>query len=263
MVPLINFLGKEINIYTLVSLIGVFVSGIYGLKVGKRRGLDENDFILLLVVFAIGLFFGSHLLFGITNINKIIVIINNFSKITSFSMFMSYFKLVFGGAVFYGGLLGGLITLNIYAKIKKIDISKHKDIIACGIPLFHFFGRIGCFLGGCCFGIESKIGFTYHHSLIESANHVKRFPVQLVEASLCLGIFFLLNNFLKNNKYKNNLLYIYFLLYSVIRFFLEFLRGDSYRGFLFSLSTSQIISIILFIYSGYKLMKTSDKINIE
>ena len=76
--------------------------------------------------------------------------------------------------------------------LEKMDMKKTTDFLAPIIPLFHFFGRIGCFLSGCCYGIESKIGFTYKYSLVESANNVNRFPIQLVEVSYNMIIFVVL-----------------------------------------------------------------------
>jgi phosphatidylglycerol:prolipoprotein diacylglycerol transferase len=138
----------------------------------------------------------------------------------------------------------------IYCRKKKFNISEYSDIIAPGVPLFHFFGRIGCFFGGCCYGIESSFGYTVHgNELLSSVNDVQRFPVQLLEATLNLILFIVLARLLSKGALKGKLFSIYLLCYSVIRFFDEFLRGDTYRGFLFGLSTSQIISIILFVCS--------------
>ena len=87
------------------------------------------------------------------------------------------------------------------------------------------------------------------NELLSSVNDVQRFPVQLLEATLNLILFIVLARLLSKGVFKGKLFSIYLLCYSVIRFFDEFLRGDTYRGFLFGLSTSQIISIILFVCS--------------
>ena len=152
-------------------------------------------------------------------------------------------------------VIGGMLAVYIYLKKKKLPMNIFTDIATIIIPLFHFFGRIGCFLVGCCYGVESDIGFTYHHSLIESANHVNRFPIQLVEAVYNLGLFFLLYYLLKNNKLKGKLLGLYLIIYPIGRFIFEFFRGDEYRGFLFGLSTSQIISVLLLIFGIFLLLK--------
>ena len=77
------------------------------------------------------------------------------------------------------------------------------------------------------------------------ANGVARFPVQLVEAGLNFGLFFLLWTLLRKRRLPGRLLLLYLLIYPTYRFFLEFLRGDAIRGFLLGLSTSQVISLLL------------------
>ena len=122
------------------------------------------------------------------------------------------------------------------------------------IPLFHFFGRLGCFTAGCCYGVEWEHGIVYEHSILESANHVARFPVQLVEAVLNLMLFFLLFYLYKRGKATHKILLLYLLIYPVYRFILEFFRGDTYRGFVGFMSTSQFISVILFTISAVVLI---------
>lgn len=87
----------------------------------------------------------------------------------------------------------------------------------------------------------------YQYCMIPSCNGVPRFPVQLIEAILNLALFVLLFYLLSKGKMKGKLLAVYFSIYPVYRFILEYFRGDEYRGFLFGLSTSQLISVILLI----------------
>ncbi len=245
MLPTITILNKTITGYALMSIIGVFVAGIYAVIKIKKKKLDDNDMIILLLFAAIGVFIGSHLLYAIVNYKYFVEIIKNYNTI-SLKDTMKLLEATFGGAVFYGGLIGGIGFGLIYAKKKKLK-KDYLDVAAPTIPLFHGFARIGCFLGGCCFGIESKIGFIYTHSLVPAADHVRRFPVQLVEALCDFILFFVLNKLLNKEKYKGKLIYIYLISYAIIRFILEFLRGDDYRGFVGFLSTSQLISLIVII----------------
>ena len=56
----------------------------------------------------------------------------------------------FGGSVFYGGFIGVTLVLLIYTRVSKsVGRADALDIWAVSVPLFHAFGRIGCFLGGC------------------------------------------------------------------------------------------------------------------
>lgn len=248
MYPYIELFNKSITTYSLMVLVGIFVSSFLACKFAKKEFGDYYDMVVLMLVSSIGVFFGAHLLYGITNLDILIRVISHFDKIKSFSDFISIFAYIFGGSVFYGGLIGGLIVSSIYIKLKKLNKKIYYDIIAVIIPLFHFFGRIGCFLVGCCYGMESKIGFIYTRSLIDSANHVRRFPIQLVEACYNLILFLVLYHLYKRKKLSSKLIYVYLVSYSIGRFILEFFRGDSYRGFLCGMSTSQIISVLILIY---------------
>lgn len=254
MFPDIKIFDKVISWYSIMALVGIFFCGWYIIRFCKKKNIDDNQIIIILLIAAIGVLVGSHILYGLTNFDLIITFIKNFHKINSFKLFLDCIIEIFGGSVFYGGLIGGLLFAYIYIKSKKLDLKFLSDLLAPIIPLFHFFGRIGCFLSGCCYGIESKLGFTYKHSLMESANNINRFPIQLVEASYNLILFILLTVFYKKGKFKGKLLYIYLILYPVGRFIFEFFRGDEYRGFIFGLSTSQFISILLLVFSIVNLI---------
>ena len=241
-----NFLifGKEVSSYGVCAVIGALLTGTFAFIMSKKKGLDEVKMTFMLIFSVIGVFIGGHLLYGITNIDKMWL----FGKIKNFNGFITVFSLIFGGQVFYGGLFGGIAVAGIFAKITKLEnFSSYADIMAVGVPFFHFFGRIGCFMGGCCYGIESDFGYTTYNGLISSANGVNRFPVQLFEAGFCLLLALFMFKLLNSGKLKGRLFYLYLFIYAIGRFILEFLRGDSYRGFLFGLSTSQIISLLIIV----------------
>ena len=255
MIPQIHFLNKTIHPYMIMSLIGILVSLFYIINKCKKEKKEDYDYIVVLLFGALGAMIGGHLLYGIVNYKLIIIFIKNISKIKSLNILLQCLIEIFGGNIFYGGLIGGLIAAFITIILKKMDIKKTTDFLAPVIPLFHFFGRIGCFLSGCCYGIESKIGFTYKHSLVESANNINRFPIQLVEVFYNLLIFVILTVLYKKNKFKGKLVYLYLFIYSIGRFIFEFFRGDLYRGFILGLSTSQFISIIIFVIAVYILLR--------
>ena len=280
-------------------LCGIFAAGIYVCLIAKKEGHDENEAIVFLLITSIGVFLGGHILYGIVNYQKVIIFAKNLKTIESFQDLRDIFIYVFGGSVFYGGLIGGILTGFLYIKkrnemfsqnpvsfgkplaVSRPKAAKHAfltgslpktevlgkaqdleylvDMVVPAIPLFHFFGRIGCFLGGCCFGIESSFGFTFSHGIVAEANGVNRFPVQLLESLFNLALFFILAKLRKAACFRKRGLYIYLLMYSTGRFFLEFLRGDDYRGKWLSLSTSQIISILIFGIAAIKLFAMKRK----
>lgn len=244
MIPNIQIFDKTISAYMIAALIGVLVM-LFSMKhIAKKSGMDELDVQNCILISFIGVVLGGHIFSGIGKIYTLII-----EKppihIDSFQDFVSVSTYVFGGSVFYGGLIGAIITCGIYIKIKKWNPKPYMDIGAMAIPLFHCFGRIGCFFSGCCYGIESDFGFVYHHSMVEAANGVRRLPVQLFEAAFNLCLFFAIYKLFKAQKFKNKLLLIYLISYSIARFILEFFRGDEYRGFIGSLSVSQFVSLVI------------------
>lgn len=259
MIPNFTLIDKEISAYMLAALIGYFAAGFYACYAFRKRGRSEDDVISFYLLISVGALIGGSLLYGITNFPLLVKLMKLIftGSFHSFGEFIGACRVVFGGSVFYGGLLGGMLVGIVLIHKKNLDGTLYTDALAPCIPLFHVFGRIGCFLSGCCFGIESKIGFVYHHSLIKVANGVRRFPIQLVEATFNLCLFLLLNHLFQKKKAEGNLLSIYLVLYAVGRFIIEFFRGDFYRGFLFSLSTSQIISLL--ILAGVVLQKVFEK----
>lgn len=241
----IEFLGKKISTYTIFAVIGILFCGFLLFKKCKKENIDITIVLEISLFGLLGAYIFSHLLYGITNYDKVIILITHLNNVTSFKLLCDCLYEIFGGSVFYGGLLGGILTGYTYCKIKKYDIKKYSNIISIYIPLFHCFGRIGCFFMGCCYGIESSIGIVY--PIHEGNNIIYKsiIPVQLLEAICNLIIFIYLNHLYKIG--KTNILTKYLLIYALVRFFLEFLRGDIVRGFIFIFSTSQFISLVIII----------------
>ena len=259
MYPNFDLFGREIWLYQIMTIFGIFSIGAYIYITCKKLKYNEVDAIILLLLCFLGVLIGGHILYALTNFEIIVIAVKNIQLINSFSRFMELMGEIFGGNVFYGGLLGGLLTAFIIVR-KKPHYRPFIDIAVTGIPLFHFWGRIGCFFSGCCYGIESEFGFTMHRSPVEQANDINRFPVQLLEAVFNLCLFIFLHFLFKKGKFKDKLLYIYLLCYSAGRFFIEFLRGDEHRGFFFGMSTSQNISIVLLIFSLIMFFRSPSKI---
>ena len=249
MFPSFVLFGREIGTYTVMATIGILIAGWFACRAAKRRGLDSNDMIVTLLFSAIGVFLGSHLLYGLTNLPTIIALIRSPEQVDSFWRLLQWLFYLLGGSVFYGGLLGGLAAGTLYLRHKGLPLGEFGDIAAPAIPLFHCFGRIGCFLGGCCYGVEVPWGITYSNSLIPQANGVPRLPVQLIESGFNLLLFLLLYILLRKGCFRRRLLWLYCSIYPAGRFVLEFFRGDTYRGIWLGLSTSQWISLILLLVS--------------
>ncbi len=215
-----------------MALVGALIAGGFAEHQAVKRGAHPFYMIEVLLYGAVGVFLGGHLLYGLVHIREL----------------KDGFLQAFGGQVFYGGLLGGLAVGAAFIKRKGYAKELYYDVAATAIPLFHGFARIGCFLVGCCYGVESEYGFTYTQALIGSANGVNRLPVQLVEAGFNFALFGVLYVLLRKKRCAGSLLYVYLGSYAVIRFCLEFFRGDyALRGMWFGLSTSQWISLAIIV----------------
>ncbi len=257
MIPNFEFLGRTVSPYMIAALLGIFSVMYVTKRLALKRGLDEIHTLYMTLWSFLGVFLGGHILYGITNVRYIIILLSDLSLISSFNDLIKYFVAIFGGSVFYGGLLGMLLVNYIYLKTNKIQDRSYYDVVGVAIPLFHFFGRLGCFLSGCCYGIPWEHGIVYRFSEIAIANGIPRFPVQLVEALLNLGLFIaLLVLYIKG---KKNILSIYLFTYPVYRFILEFFRGDEYRGFLLGLSTSQWISVLIILVMIIYMLKAKKR----
>ncbi len=148
---------------------------------------------------------------------------------------------------FFGGLVGGIFSflIGFWLFLRKTGGALFSLILliapAC-ISLAHAFGRIGCFLAGCCYGIEttSWMGVQFPH-----LPHPV-FPTQLYEAVFLFGLSGFLSwmAFQKNKKSMG----IYALSYGIFRFFIEYLRGDDRGTFVGKLSPSQTWSLALIVF---------------
>lgn len=257
--PYLEIFGLKIPTYGLISLVGILLAGALAYFLAKRRGLDPNELINIGIFAVIGVFLGSHLLYAITRIEDIIAVCGNYGTYENFGEFFQDIWNYCNGMVFYGGLYGGVLAGFIVIKVRKLSVGQYGDIFAVALPLFHAFGRVGCFFAGCCYGIPWENGISGRVMGSGNVESVARFPVQLCESGILLLLASLLLLLFLKNKFSGELMGVYLASYAVIRFALEFLRGDEIRGRLFALSTSQWISLFTLlgvaVYVVLKLIK--------
>ena len=147
------------------------------------------------------------------------------------------------GFVVYGGIIGGALTIYGFCKIKKIDMLSYLDLMIPSVALAQGFGRIGCFLAGCCYGKEtdSCLGVVFTNSDF-APNGVKVLPTQLFMAGGDILLMAVLLWYAAKRPLRGRTSALYLILYSIGRFAIEFLRNDD-RGTVGMLSTSQFIAI--------------------
>lgn len=236
---MVPYIYIAIPSYGLMATIGVIVAMSY--MYYKSITTDKyyipfKDYLILCLFCIVGCLLGSKALFTLTQLPKLI---NAFS----FSNLLQV--TLMGGFVFYGGLFGALIGNILFSKMKKYNLNDIMDFTIPAFVIFHAFGRIGCFLSGCCYG------FKLSNPLVIGIAHLNYFPIQLIEALFEFVMFFvLIRKVSDGNKLK-----IYLISYSTFRFLIEFFRGDEARGIWFGLSTSQWISIVIIILFAFVSIK--------
>jgi prolipoprotein diacylglyceryl transferase len=163
-----------------------------------------------------------------------------------------------GGFVLYGGLTGGILASALYIKMRGERISRIADLAAPGMMIGIAFGRIGCFLNGCCYGHATEgflgvrfppgsIPFKEQHLGADATSAAPVLPTQLFETAATLCFFFLLSWYDRTKK-KNSgeTALLAGVLYAVWRFIIEFVRDDPRGAPIFGITYSQLVSLLLF-----------------
>lgn len=242
MYPYINMGFMELPTYLVIFSIGYVLMTLRACQVGTEYGYNKRDIVGVSVYAAVGLVIGAKLLYFISIIPDAITRYTELKKMWELAS-IEVINYLFGGMVYYGGLFGTILGAYFYSRQHFIPYAPMMNMYAPLIPFVHAFGRVGCFMAGCCYGIEySGLGCVQF-----PGEDISRIPVQLIEAVLNLIIAVVLEwlRHKKDSGKDGTLLGIYFVYYSVIRFVLEFFRGDQIRGGIGLLSTSQIISLLL------------------
>lgn len=233
--PVLFHFGR-FTLYTYGFFVAVgVISGIFFARHEARRiGVDPEKIMDLCFYVIIAAIIGSRL----------------FYVATAWKFFLAHpvniFKIWNGGLVFYGGFLGALITAIILVKAYRLPLGKTADIAGISIPLGHFFGRLGCFSAGCCYGRECHLPFavTFHNPSSLAPLNVPLYPTQLFSAAANLSIFLVLFFLRRRKRFDGQLFWLYVLLYGILRSVIEVYRGDFRGAEVFGvLSISQTIGL--------------------
>ena len=255
MLPYIHIGPLELPSYGLMILLGIACGVLLLYFRARSKSFDFQDALFALFYGIIGAALGSKLFFLAQALPEIIAHADEI-----FSDFSLVLSLLTGGFVFYGGLIGGVAGVWIYSRQYHLPFFSLFEFLIPALPLMHGFGRIGCFLAGCCYGIpcNGPICVVFELSSVAPL-HTPLFPVQLLESALL----FLLTAFLliyeSRAKEPRSLVGWYLLLYGIIRMITEYFRGDEIRGFFLFFSTSQWISLALIIIAVIMLIKLKSR----
>jgi phosphatidylglycerol---prolipoprotein diacylglyceryl transferase len=245
---LIKIGGFQLPTYGLLLALALLTAIVTADRLGRREGFDGNrmlDFSTWIIL--VGLL-GA----------KVLMIISDWSYYRQNPGEIVSWNTLEAGGVFYGGFIASAFFAVWYVRTYHLPALKMFDIYAPAIALAQSVGRLGCFSAGCDYGTPTHsflgVVFTnpYSHEVTGVPLNNKIHPTQLYESLATLVIGGILLWRYRHKKKDGEIFLIYLTLYAVARFFLEFLRGDEDRGFVFHhlLSTSQFIAILALIVAG-------------
>ena len=252
----ILFKTDSITIYTygFFVALGALLGGLYMWWQGKRQfGWSFDQANTLFVLLILGGVVGGKLFVILEDPTYYL---GNISNLFSGS-----------GFVFYGSLLTAIPIMLWFFKKNKIPTLAMLDIMAIVTCIVHGFGRIGCYMAGCCYGKPANgffsVIFTNPICQAEPKN-VPLHPTQFYEASLIFSIMIFLLIFKRWKRFDGQLFISYLIIYAIGRSILEIFRGDLDRGFVVKdvLSTSQFISGIIIVIAVYFYVKLDRKANL-
>lgn len=230
-------IGKlTVHGYGLMIGIGILCCVFMAYYRAPKKGLSSDAIMDIAIYGIIAGFIGAKLLF----------------LVVEFKAFLQHPLQLLGssGFVVYGGIIAGVIAAIIYCKKKGCPFMEYFDLAAPSIAMAQGFGRIGCFLAGCCYGkhTESFLGVVFPENSMAPPG-VKLLPTQLFSSAGNFLIMAILLLYSRKAKKPGDVGILYMFLYGIGRFFIEFLRIDNRGGF-WIFSTSQWISVGVIIFAA-------------
>lgn len=242
---LLNFGSFRLPTYGVLLVLGILGAMYTVTRLGRAQGLDAGrlfDMSTWLIV--VGLL-GAKVLMVLTEWR---FYSDNPREIFSWATLQS-------GGVFYGGFIAATVFGAWYVRAYRLPFWKTADVVAPAVAIGQSVGRLGCFAAGCDYGRPTSsflaVVFTnpLSHQVTGVPLNVPIHPAQIYESLATFVILGILLWRIHRKAYDGEVFILYIGLYAVARFFIEFLRGDEDRGFVFNhlLSTSQFIAILALI----------------
>jgi phosphatidylglycerol:prolipoprotein diacylglycerol transferase len=201
--------GFAIHSYGLMLAIA-FMIGISGARKALRdQGGNPDSIVDLGIWILIGAIIGARLAYVVTEYRYFITNPVEILKINS------------GGLAFHGGLIGGFLAGIWYTKSHRLETWKIADIVAPYVALGYAIVRVGCLLNGCCYGLPTAVPWALRCAAHDAT---LRHPTQLYSMLGSLVLFFILRSLRRHRQFPGFLFFLYLVLYSVLRFGVEYFR---------------------------------------
>ncbi|NMD43163.1 MAG: prolipoprotein diacylglyceryl transferase [Firmicutes bacterium] len=223
------YIGKlPVYSYGAMISLAVLVAAIFLSRESRREGLDPDQTLEAIIIAVIAGLLGSRILYVALNWEQF----GGRWKDILFSRF--------AGLTFYGAFIGGLVAVLLWCRWRKVSFFKLVDLCAPYLALGYAFGRIGCFLNGCCYGRVSAVPWAVAIPVVDS---LPRHPVQLYAAGGAVAIFIILKVMRRYRPYEGFTLLALCAMYGLLRFTTEFFREEPL--FWIGLTQAQLFSLAL------------------
>jgi phosphatidylglycerol---prolipoprotein diacylglyceryl transferase len=229
MQPILFSIGN-LNIFSwgfmlaLALMIGTYLS----VKKAQKEGLNGEVILDLIIWLVVGGIVGARLFY-----------IFFYSPHYYLNNPLKVFALWEGGLVYYGAFIGGGIALVWFVYKRKLNFWKIADLIAPYLAFGYGIVRIGCFLNGCCYGSETELFWGVNFPHLEGLRH----PTQIYSSLAGFLLFIILLTVYRRKTFHGQVLLIYGILYSILRFIIEIYREN--LKVIGDITISQLISILL------------------
>jgi phosphatidylglycerol---prolipoprotein diacylglyceryl transferase len=225
-----------IHTYGLMIAIGFIAGLLVAVKTGSRNGIDSQKIMDMGFLLIISGVIGS----------RITYILMNFSEYSANPLNM--FKLWEGGLVFSGGLLTAIIAAFFYLRHHRLNLWQVMDVWAPAVAIGQAFGRIGCFMAGCCYGREFH-GFcavTFSNPKSIAPLNIPLYPTQLYDSLSNFIIFGILMFLSARKKFQGQVILWFLIMHSTARLVIERFRGDN-RGIFIrtNWTVTQFLAIVI------------------
>jgi phosphatidylglycerol:prolipoprotein diacylglycerol transferase len=245
-----------------------FIVGIWlAQREGKRRGQDPEAIADLSFWILVAALVGSRIYFILVNWHDYFDA-STFLVQTPFGRIPRVLAIWEGGLVFYGGFIGAVLAAAFYLRRHRMDFLATADTLIPGVAIGHFFGRLGCFSAGCCWGDVAQSRLPWSASFPPESLAYQTFagrpnpgaylagdrlhtlplhPTQLYESFGELALFALLVVVVRPRKaFHGQVLATWLLLYAILRSVVEGFRGDVERGVVLGLGVGTWTSLVIF-----------------
>jgi phosphatidylglycerol:prolipoprotein diacylglycerol transferase len=150
------------------------------------------------------------------------------------------------GLVYYGGLIGASLGTILFCRKRRIHLWRMADVMAPSIALGHAFGRMGCFMTGCCYGKPTDLPWAVHFPHEHWTKGMGVHPTQIYEAGLNLLFYCGLAWLFRRRRFDGQVFAVYLIGYALLRAFVEHFRGDYTQFYLRgSVTPGQAVSVVI------------------